>query len=85
MAMRCFGRAFDAVFDFAFTAALGLAVEETRPFDLMVLRDEDLAALARPVQFSSPRFWLRLLLPPFAWPLCLPDRSMGGSYTKPIS
>src|SRR5713101_7404125 len=50
MAMRCFGRAFDAVFDAVFNGFLGLAAE-TRPFDLMVLRDEDLAAVLWPAHF----------------------------------
>ncbi len=50
MAMRCFGRAFDAVFEAVFNGFLGLAAE-ARPFDLMVLRDEDLAALLWPAHF----------------------------------
>src|SRR5882757_5621432 len=47
--MRCFGRAFDAVLAAAFGAVFLAA--ETRPFDLMVLRAADLAALLSPVHF----------------------------------
>src|SRR6267378_8503218 len=42
MAMRCFGRAFLTVLDFA---------ADTRPLDLMVLRAEVLAAPLSPVHF----------------------------------
>src|SRR5437879_3335588 len=69
MAMRCFGRALDVVLETLFAAlafAFGLAAA-TRPFDLMVLRAEDLAAAPRPLHL----FFTAVLAAAFDVAFCL--------------
>ena len=58
MAMRCFGRALVAVFEVALEDVLEIALAAvfgltaaTRPFDLMVLRAEDLVVALWPAHF----------------------------------
>src|SRR5882762_3272907 len=83
MAMRCFGRALKVALETLFAAlaaAFGLAAA-TRPFDLMVLRAEDLAVVPRPVHF----FFTAVLAAAFDVAFCLaiflasPDRLIGGA------